>query len=346
MLTKRKDGRYCKAISIKGKRVYFYSSEPTERKAEKDIQQQLLNYKEEEQKGKLFVKIADKWDTEYRNRIPDINYRANTKAAYTRIVDHFDAGVYISDITAVEINTFINKLILQGFSKKTIANHKCILNMIFTYAILNGYISYNPVKDIRLPTNLPKKQRTLPSTDDIKEIGKHHEGFDLLPYFILNTGCRRSEALAIKPDEDIDFENKLIHIKNHIRHDGNQPVYESVLKTESAERSIVLLDRLADAIPKNHKGFLFSMNDDGEKPLTKRAYDKRWEAYCKRYNVNVTAHQLRHAYATMLFEAGIDLKDAQELMGHSDINLTRQIYTHIRDERKTETAKRLNEFNF
>lgn len=48
----------------------------------------------------------------------------------------------------------------------------------------------------------------------------------------------------------------------------------------------------------------------------------------------------------MLFEAGVDVKDAQELMGHSDINLTRQIYTHIRSERKKETADKLNNFNF
>ena len=48
----------------------------------------------------------------------------------------------------------------------------------------------------------------------------------------------------------------------------------------------------------------------------------------------------------MLFEANIDVKDAQELMGHSDINLTRQIYTHIRNERKAETAKKLNDFHF
>ena len=48
----------------------------------------------------------------------------------------------------------------------------------------------------------------------------------------------------------------------------------------------------------------------------------------------------------MLHEAGVSEKDAQELMGHSDINLTRQIYTHIRKERKEQTAKILNNFSF
>lgn len=48
----------------------------------------------------------------------------------------------------------------------------------------------------------------------------------------------------------------------------------------------------------------------------------------------------------MLFEAGVDEKDAQELMGHSDITTTKSIYTHIRDKHRNETAKKLNEFAF
>lgn len=80
--------------------------------------------------------------------------------------------------------------------------------------------------------------------------------------------------------------------------------------------------------------------------MKKPDFHSKIRLFQRPYNIKLTAHQLRHAYATMLFEAGIDVKDAQELMGHSDINLTRQIYTHIRNERKEETAKKLNEFNF
>ena len=217
--------------------------------------------------------------------------------------------------------------------------------MIFTYAILNGYISYNPVRDIRIPSNLPKAKRKLPKTEDIKEVEKHFDDFDLFPYFLLLTGCRRSEALAVT-DKDIDLESKILKIRYHVRHDGNKPVYESVLKSDAPERDVILLDRLIEKLPKKFKGFLFSMNGDGKEPLTKRAYDVRWKNYCKKYNLELTAHQLRHGYATMLFEAGANEKDAQELMGHSDINLTRQVYTHIRNERKTETAARLNQFTF
>ena len=345
-LTKRKDGRWVFNYSAgNNKRICFYSSAETQKKAEKEILAKLKSYEYTETKGPKFQEIADKWNSDYRQKNSDINYRKNLRAAYERIIEYFGKEIFINELTAVEINLFINKLCLQKYSKKTIATHKSVLNMIFNYAILNGYITYNPMQDIKLPAGLPKKQRVLPETEDIRIVSEHNEAFALLPFFMLYTGCRKSEALAIR-DEDIDFEKKIIKIRNHVIHDGNRPIFEPVLKTEAAEREIILLDRLAEVLPTNFKGFLFSMDGDGKNPLTKSAFAKRWKKYCDTHNLNITAHQLRHGYATMLFEAGIDVKDAQELMGHSDINLTRQIYTHIRSERKKETADKLNNFNF
>ena len=58
----------------------------------------------------------------------------------------------------------------------------------------------------------------------------------------------------------------------------------------------------------------------------------------------ITPHQLRHAFATILFDAGIDVKVAQELLGHSSIQVTRDIYTHIRKGRMESTAETLNNY--
>lgn len=342
MLTKRKDGRYVKTVTINGRKIYFYSAEVTQRKAEKDIERQMLEYKEQEEKGKPFSAVADEWDTQYRKKVSDINYRKNTSAAYERVADWF-GKMPIKSISVAEVNVFINSLIAKGYYKKTIANHKSILNMIFQYAVLNRYVDANPTVEIRLPANLPKKEREMPSTSEIKTVDAHCKGFDFLPYFLLYTGLRISEALALSY-EDINFKDKIITINKHLLHDGNRPVIENRTKTENSKRTVVLLDRLAKKIPKNKSGLVFC-NDDGS-PLTKRQLSCRWKNYQNKYNVHLTAHQLRHAYATMLFEAGVDVKDAQELMGHSDINLTRQIYTHIRETRKEETRKKLNDFQF
>lgn len=343
-MKRRKDGRFCRRIVIDGETRYFYSSAATEKAADKDICRQMLQFEEKRAHSHDFEVVAEMWCREYRERISDVNFRKSKQAVFERIKEYF-YGEKIDNIGAPEINIFFKSLAKKQYAQKTVAAYKNILNMIFVYALLEGYIKYNPIPDVKLPTGLARTPRQLPSDEALQIVSEHYEGSDLLPFFLLYTGLRRSEALAVRR-EDIDFKNKTITVKNHVIHDGNTPVFEPVLKTEAAGREVILLDRLANAIPHNFKGFLFSMDGDGEKPLTKSAYRRRWDTYCRKYNVEMTAHMLRHGYATMLFEAGIDVKDAQELMGHTDINLTRQIYTHVRAKRKEETAQKLNAFSF
>lgn len=340
-MKQRPDGRWVKTVTINGKRKMFYSRAKTEKLANKDITAQMVAYEESTGEHCPFIDVADKWDSAYRLKIPDITYRKGVLSHYRRIIDFF-AGYKLNEITTNDIDIFLHTL---NYGQKTVASHKCILNMIFEYAILHGYIKYNPVIHVKVPKGLSKTKRELPSDEDLIKVETHFDGFALLPFFILCTGCRKSEALAITRN-DIDFDKNIITIRNHVIHDGNRPIYEPVLKSDAAFRDIILLDRLKEALPKKFKGFLFSMNGDGKEPLTKGAYDKRWKKYCQEYNVKFTAHQLRHGYATMLYEAGIDVKDAQELMGHADITLTKSIYTHVRNKRKEETAAKLNSFSF
>lgn len=342
-MKKRKDGRFLKVVTLNGEKVYFYSSESTERKAERDIARQMMEYqkKQEEKDNISFATLADMWNTEYRTTIPEITYKKGIKARYENILDFFSKNK-LNEITSKDIDVFLHNL---NYGYKTVAGYRCILNMIFCYAVLQGYTQYNPVSVVKVPKNLERKRREIPTTKELKIVSAHWEDFDLLPFFLLWTGCRKSEALAIRR-EDIDFKNKVIKIRNHVIHDGNKAIYEPVLKTEAAYRDIILTNNLYKVLPKKFSGFLFSASETREKPLSKGEFDKRWKKYCEKYNLHITAHQLRHGYATMLFEANVDIKDTQVLMGHSDINLTRAIYTHIRETRTNETAKKLNSFHF
>lgn len=341
-MKKRADGRFQKHVTLpNGKVKFLYSSAKTERAATMDFNKQMLAIEIEEKNKYLFQNIADEWNSEYRERIPDISYRKNTRAAYNRILNYFK-DFYIEEMTAPKINRFIRELALMKFGKKTVANHHSILNMIFKFAILNGYLNYNVMQDIPLPRNLPQKQRELPSDRELEIVNLHFEGFDFLPYFLLNTGLRISEALALTID-DIDFVNKEISVNKHLIHDNNRPIIEYKTKTAAGKRDVILLDRVAEKIPQK-QGLLFC-NEDGS-PFTKKQMQTNWKNYQEKYNLTLTAHQLRHGFATMLFEADIDEKDAQELMGHSDITTTRSIYTHIRNKRKAQTAEKLNNFHF
>lgn len=340
-MKKRKDGRWQKNITINGSRKTFYSSANTERQAVADINRQLIEFNSKEKNKGLFQSVADRWNDKYLQRVSYINYKKCSKSSYERILEHF-RDYYVEEITVQAIDAYLKDLIAMGYSKKTIKTHKSILNQIMNTAVYEGYITHNPVLEIKLQANLPQAERMLPSTEELKIVDKHFTGFDFLPYFLLYTGLRISEALALS-DSDFDMGKRTVIINKHVVWDGNNPLVEYSTKTKNSQRKVVIIDRLYEKLPK-FKGFLFS-NEDGSL-LTKGQLRKRWEKYQKTYGVTFTAHQLRHGFATMCYEAGIDEKDAQELMGHSDISLTRSIYTHIRAERKNETISKLNTFNF
>ena len=63
--------------------------------------------------------------------------------------------------------------------------------------------------------------------------------------------------------------------------------------------------------------------------------------YRENHNIELTPHQLRHAYATILYEAGIQVKDAQALLGHASAEITQEIYTHISENQQNKRATRV-----
>jgi integrase len=142
------------------------------------------------------------------------------------------------------------------------------------------------------------------------------------PYFrfLLWTGCRRSEALAVTWG-DVDFENRKIRIRG--------------TKTEGADRSIPLFENvrclMAGLKPKKG-GFLFPFRPD----CMTRAF--------KRFCPNHKLHDLRHTFATDCLKAGIPLKVVQNWLGHSEIDTTANIYTHVTDDVHAAQAAALDAF--
>ena len=74
------------------------------------------------------------------------------------------------------------------------------------------------------------------------------------------------------------------------------------------------------------------------------SWKRMWESYLETLGITFTAHQLRHTYASMLYAAGVDVKTASELLGHSDIEITMKIYTHLTEQEKKLSIKKYSIF--
>ncbi len=340
-MKKRKDGRWCKSVTIDGKRLFFYSSEATEKKAIRDIERQMMEYHDKDEQGKTFGEVVDEWEDKHFKGIA-----VQTEQAYKACSDYaceYFKDVYIKDIGPAEIERFLNYRAQKGFCMKTIKNQKSVLNLIFKFAYVNKYVNTNPCQFAALPSHLPKSKRKIPTENEIECVENSINcTFGLLAYFLLYTGLRKGEALALQW-KDIDFKNKVIHVTKSVYHSGNVGKMKEP-KTEAGYRDVVLLDCLCEKLKKGDPTGLVFPGNNGE-IMRKSTFKHRWARYQQETGLIITPHQLRHAFASyILFDAGIDVKTAQSLLGHSDITTTQNIYTQITNNHQVATADKINDF--
>lgn len=340
MFTLRKDGRYMgyyhdldRDGKPTGPRHPIYDRDPEK------LYRKILEKESGEAPPLSFEAAADAWERKHWDRIG--SKTAETYTAPLRRIRQQFSGMTAEEVSAQDIQAFLADLGKQGFSRRSVQMHRDILNMIFNDAIIESGLRFNPCVAVSVPRNLPTKKRELPKDDAIEAV-KAGGGapFGLFALVCLYTGLRRGEALALRY-EDIDRAAGVIRITKSVEFIGNNPHLKQP-KTAAGMRTVPLLEPLADVLPDKKSGLVFP-REDGEL-LTKIQYRKRWAKYCEAIGHEITAHQLRHGYATILYEAGVQDKDAQELLGHSSISVTRDVYTHIRQSQKEATAKRLNDF--
>lgn len=340
MFTLRKDGRYMgyyhdldRDGKPTGPRHPIYDRDPEK------LYRKILEKESGEAPPLSFEAAADAWERKHWDRIG--SKTAETYTAPLRRIRQQFSGMTAEQVSAQDIQAFLADLGKQGFSRRSVQMHRDILNMIFNDAIIESGLRFNPCVAVSVPRNLPTKKRELPKDDAIEAV-KAGGGapFGLFALVCLYSGLRRGEALALRY-EDVDRAAGVIRVTKSVEFIGNNPHLKQP-KTAAGMRTVPLLEPLADVLPDKKSGLVFP-REDGEL-LTKIQYRKRWAKYCEAIGHEITAHQLRHGYATILYEAGVQDKDAQELLGHSSISVTRDVYTHIRQSQKEATAKRLNDF--
>lgn len=157
--------------------------------------------------------------------------------------------------------------------------------------------------------------------------------------------------------DDIDFRERVIVVNKSVEYIRNQPHIKPFPKTLSSIRQVympdVLCDLLLHLLKSKKSNFIFTASNN--LPFTQTRYKKFWDCWWNDLNKSlggtkenpvirrITAHQLRHTYATKLFEGEVSDLAIQYLMGHSSVNTTRSIYTHLRDVRFKKEYQKIGE---
>ena len=236
----------------------------------------------------------------------------------------------------------------KGLSAKSVRNIHCFISHAMNRAVDEKLISENPASRCILPKKEQKEIEILPLTDLQKffEEAKKSGVFEL--YFTeLATGLRRGELLGLKWT-DIDFNANSIYIQRQItRTDGE--VKESPLKTKNAYRQIIVPPEVTEILKQKkdrENGFseyVFSSPTGG--PISPDSVLKMLHRVLKRAGLEkVRFHALRHTFATMALQNGVDMKTLSGLLGHYSAGFTLDTYGHITPAMKQDAAEKVGSF--
>ena len=353
----RSNGLWVERIIVDGKTKEITG------KTQRIVNRKILDYKAEHSQTLTVNAALDAW---LAKKEKEVTYKTieGYKAPCDRIRDQF-GECQVEDITPAQIQAFVNGIAARGYKRTTVQRPLDILRMMFDFVITSpgSQLRSNPCTGVRLPKGLQQESRDLAPREAIEIVKSSlSHPFGLFAFFIMYSGLRDQEALAIHSE---DIRDGFIHVNKAISWQSNKPVLKTT-KTENGIRKVILLSPLADALPK-FNGYLFSA-DGGESPLTQTQFRHRWNAYCKDVGLAVcetekhysptnnriyekkswhnviTPYQLRHEFASLCFDADLDPADTADLMGHSSEALTRKWYTHIKEQRREKSADKLEKF--
>ena len=360
MFTLRRDGRYCHTYTTdKGERKYIYDRDP-----------QILYSKvlELEKPTKHTLKDAAGWWKDAKWDSFSSGTRCCYLPAYNRAIENHGDKL-ISEINAGDINAVLLWMRDKGYSQKTIKMQRTVYKLIFEKAIIDGAVIHNPAVGLKLPDGTKRPVKREAPEDDVIDTIKESVScyFGLFPFFLLHTGLRKSEALALTWN-DINVNAGEVSVTKALDYPANRPVVKAP-KTSSSIRTVPLLSPLRSKLirPITAKGTDLVFPGPDNQLMTISAYNRRWNRWCKEaglvgittesrtnkngagytvevYKPKISAHVLRHAYATILYEAGVDEFTAKELLGHADISTTHAIYTHLRNKQRDKGRAKLETY--
>lgn len=232
-------------------------------------------------------------------------------------------------------------------SDRTIKYYTNIITRIFDFCVQNQVLTFNPAKYITKPKGTKNSVREPITNDEIKYFLNTPHKLQTACLIMIYTGLRRGEIAALKWS-DINLKNRLLTINKSFDFKSNKI---KTPKTVSGNRIVPIPNTLYNHLSElNPNGNNLILSNEDNTVIREKRWNSLFNNYikiiCDKYNVkfNTSAHRLRHTYCTLLFEAGIDVLTAKKYMGHSDIQTTMKIYTHLRDCQEQKSIEKLNDY--
>ncbi|MFR5875171.1 MAG: tyrosine-type recombinase/integrase [Eubacterium sp.] len=354
---KRWEGRYIKGRDEYGKAIYasVYG------KTYSEVKQKLITACSEDNKTteKHNINLSDLLSLWMKYN--HIKHKGSTEAKYQYIIDkHINPEIgkrLISDLSATDINLFLNNKLEKGRKsngKELSANYVRTM-MIIIQSALNFGVQEKLCKPLQTPIFKIKSEKKNIEILNLSQQQKLEKRLlmnttptKLGIYLSLYTGLRIGEVCALKWC-NIDFNEQVIHIRSTVTRikcdDGNNKTKLIIdrPKTKASIRDIpipiFICQKLLEVKKRSVSEFVTS-----DKPgfVNPRTYEYRYHRLLSECNIpQINYHALRHTFATRCIEATGDIKLLSEILGHSSVAITMDIYVHSSDDMKRKQIEKI-----
>ena len=290
----------------------------------------------------------------------------------TNILDKEEFGAKkITEIKTSDAKLFLIKMQEEGRGSSTIKTVRGVLRPAFQMAVDDDILMKNPfgfelvgviinTEHTRQAITKEQMNRFLKFVRYDNVYYKYYDAF----YILFHTGLRISEFCGLTTN-DLDMENRVINIDHQLQRTSKMEYVIESTKTNAGTRKIPMTEdvyqtfkRIIDNRPtdlpeimvEGHCGFLY--RDSQGRPEVSMHWQHRFKNAVQRYNDifklqmrSITPHVCRHTYCSNQAKAGMNPKTLQYLMGHSDISVTMNTYTHLGLEDAKDEMVRLEELN-
>ena len=365
-MKKRPDGRYQKGFTFNGRRFFVYGF--TEEEIYEAKRQKIEELKKgvERRENPTFKEYFERWMkrrvgtiSEASQRGQRTQFNAVAKVIIPGVNKSF-ADLKIKEITVDDLLT-VQRTLAKDRVSRGVNDTMATVKQIMTTALNERIIEYNPCVLIKpLKRMEPQARNTIHRALSLREqktffdaeITKNSFYYNIFRLAML-TGMRIGELGALK---NSDIHGGFIHVERTITRtvDGGYKVGDSA-KTEAGRRKIPLNDQIRQVIADQRK--INNMLDNGISNIDDLIFkavgrgllkpypvDREIKRICKVLDIEpFTSHGFRDTFATRAIESGIPPKTLQELLGHTDISMTLNLYAHVLDDTKQTAMDQLGQ---